>query len=187
MNTVERFRKYRRGGLIHKFQEGGTPSVTPDWSSLASVINRYNPQNDHYLNEILTEGRNLGFSDLQIAVMMANAIHENQGSPLATKNGRVGLWQGDKRQAAYLGNTVSSNLKAFKADYDYGKWYSDYSKNGWNPKYYKQFRDGTTIEDVNHGMTAGYERFNGSNNRNNSEVKARAITSQVIYDILNQK
>lgn len=178
-NVIKHFRKcykYSKGGIV--FAKGG-------WEVAGKNTNRYNKANDTYLDEMEEEAYNYGFNDLQLAAMIANAIHENQGSPLTTtSNGRVGFWQGDKRQAAYMGNTTASNMKAFKQDYDHGGWYSTYDKNGWNPKYHKLFKDGDNIEDVTYGMIAGYERFGGSNNRNNTEVISRIKTAKLIYDLL---
>ena len=173
--------KFYKGGLIPKFQKSGKFG----WSAVKSNTKRYNEKNDHYLDELEMYARQYGFNDYQIAAMIVNAIHENQGSPLATKN-RVGLWQGDKRQAAYLGNTVKSNVKAFKKDYDHGTWYSTYDKNGWDPNYYKFFKNATNVDDANYGMAAGYERFNGSKDRHNAEVLSRQKTSRIVYNLLKQ-
>lgn len=166
---------YRQGGQIQKGR----------WGMIAQSTNRYNKNNDHYLDEIEKYARYHGFNNMQIAAMIANAIHENQGSPLAAGS-RVGLWQNDARQAKYMGTTVQSNVAAFKKDYDYGKWYNTYDKNGWDPAYHKYFKNGKNIDDVTYGMVAGYERFNGSKNRNNSEVRARQRTAKVVYDLLQQ-
>ena len=168
---------YRSG--VFKYKGGGSYS----WSNIGKSTNRYNKDNDHYLDELEMHARAQGFNDMQIAAMIGNAIHENQGSPLP-KGSRVGLWQNDKRQLAHLGTTVKQNVKAFKEDYDYGKWYSTTDKNGWNPIYHKLFKNGTTVDDVTYGMVAGYERFGGSNNRNNSEVKRRQRTARIVYDLL---
>ena len=168
---------------INKFKFGGKPILKAKWGAVAKVTNRYNPANNHYLDELSNLLKQKGFNDMQRAVIIANAIHENSGSPLPNR-GRVGLWQGDKRQAKYLGNTVASNVEAFYKDYLHGKWYNTYDKNGWDPNYHKYFKNGKSIEDINYGMTAGYERFGGSKDRNNSEVKARAKTADTVYKCL---
>lgn len=178
--------KYDELKKCYVFQKGGIIFARKGWDTAAQNTNRYNKNNDTYLDQIEQEALNYGFNNFQIAAMIANAIHENQGSPLTTANGRVGLWQGDKRQSKYMGNTVASNMKAFKQDYDHGTWYNTFDKNGWNPKYHKLFKEGSNIDDVTYGMIAGYERFGGSNNRNNKEVQSRIKTARLIYNLLNQ-
>jgi len=85
-----------------------------------------------------------------------------------------------------MGNTVASNIAAFKADYDHGKWYSTTDKNGWDPSYYKIFKNANNVDDATYGMAAGYERFRGSRNRSNLEVKNRQATARLIYDLISK-
>lgn len=73
------------------------------------------------------------YKELLLQLMLFMKIKEVL---LQLKNGRVGLWQGDKRQAKYLGNTVSSNVETFYKDYLHGKWYNTPDKKRYTDKYY---------------------------------------------------
>lgn len=173
-----KLKRFAEGGSVRIFQNAGKFN----WKVASQNTNRYNPKNDHYLDEIETYGRKYGFNDMQIAAIIANAIHENQGSPLPNGK-RVGLFQGDARQAGYIGNTVASNMKAFKLDYDHGTWHNTPDKNGWHPKYYKLFRDGKNVDDVTAGMSMGYERYDTTYNRNHPETQSRIKTARLIYKL----
>lgn len=169
--------KLKSGGQVQKLQKGR-------WVSVGSVTNRYNPANDHYLDELESLARQSGFNDFQIAAMIAHAIHENQGSPLPSGT-RYGLWQNDAKQAKDVGNTVASNMRAFKRDYDYGKWYSTDDKNGWHPGLHKVFKNASTIDDAVYGM-AGYERYNGYKDKKNATTQDRMKIGRQVYQLLQQ-
>ena len=208
-NVIERFRKHRRGGIL-KFQNSGifpyskqvkfTPidnilkgeegivTVNPKqfaWSGLGQYTNRYNQSNDQYLNEIFNLSKKYGYNDYQISAIIANAIQENGGSPLAN-NGKYGLFQFLASQKNDVGYTVESSMKAFHRDYGYGRWYHTKDKNGWDPRYHKYFKDGQSPEDVAYGMAAGYERYGGASNKNNSETQNRMKLARAIYNIITQ-